>query len=113
MPSLYIFACISQELDSFAKKVNVLQESGFGFSEELFAQTVNELVRQFKLLSTAYTAHSEAEDQIVRASRSLLRLSFSRACLQVFPMLLAKISAENQKACTLCSDEHQVSLACT
>jgi hypothetical protein len=67
MPSLYI-ARLLQELDSFAKKVNVLQESGFGFSEEIFAQMVNELVRQFQLLSTAYTAHSEAEDQIVCVS---------------------------------------------
>ena len=55
-----------QELKSFAKKVSALQESELGFSDELFGQMVGELVRQFELLSTAYHAHSEAEDRIVR-----------------------------------------------
>jgi hypothetical protein len=62
---------LPQELDSFAKKINVLQESERGFSDELFQQMVDELVSQFHLLSTAYHAHSEAEDQIVRITPTM------------------------------------------
>jgi hypothetical protein len=35
---------------------------------------VGELVRQFHLLSTAYHAHSEAEDQIVRITPTTFSL---------------------------------------
>jgi iron-sulfur cluster repair protein YtfE (RIC family) len=78
-----------QELETFTKKVNVLHESRDGFSDELFVHMVAELVQQFELLSTAYQAHSEAEDQIV------------------FPMLTTRISNDVRETFSCCSDEHE------
>ena len=101
-----------QELESFSKKVNVLQQSQEGFSGELYGRMVAELVSQFEVLSTSYHAHSQAEDQIVslQSLRSAYLPLVIRPLLlsQVFPMLQTKVSGENQKACSLCSDEHEV-----
>jgi iron-sulfur cluster repair protein YtfE (RIC family) len=69
--------------------VNALNQCESGFSDALFSQMVSELVQQFELLSTAYHAHSEAEDQIV------------------FPMLTNRISSDAKKTFTCCSDEHE------
>jgi iron-sulfur cluster repair protein YtfE (RIC family) len=69
--------------------VNALIQCESGFSDALFSQMVSELVQQFELLSTAYHAHSEAEDQIV------------------FPMLTNRISSDVKKTFTCCSDEHE------
>jgi iron-sulfur cluster repair protein YtfE (RIC family) len=50
---------------------------------------VAEMVEQYKMLSTAYLAHSRAEDQVV------------------FPMLMERISSGYKQALVCCSDDHE------